>query len=49
MDEEEIVEAMMQMLIYAGFPVALNTILTIATEVFSKRRNQLSSNLLEGE
>jgi 4-carboxymuconolactone decarboxylase len=42
--EEEIVEAMMQMLIYAGFPVALNTILTIATEVFSKRRNQLSAN-----
>ncbi|QOQ54471.1 carboxymuconolactone decarboxylase family protein [Bacillus amyloliquefaciens] len=47
--EEEIVEAMMQMLIYAGFPVALNTILTIATEVISKRRNQLSANLLEGE
>ncbi|MEZ2716288.1 carboxymuconolactone decarboxylase family protein [Niallia circulans] len=42
--EEEIVEAMMQMLIYAGFPVALNTLLTIATEVFSKRRNQLSAN-----
>ncbi|MGP7818650.1 carboxymuconolactone decarboxylase family protein [Niallia sp. 01092] len=38
--EEEIVEAMMQMLIYAGFPVALNTILTVATEVFAARRNQ---------
>ncbi|MCY8235067.1 carboxymuconolactone decarboxylase family protein [Priestia endophytica] len=36
--EEEILEAMLQMLIYAGFPVALNTILTVANEVFSERR-----------
>ncbi|RAR38965.1 carboxymuconolactone decarboxylase family protein [Paenibacillus sp. MDMC362] len=42
--EEEIVEAMMQMLIYAGFPVALNTILSVATEVFTNRRNQISAN-----
>ncbi|MDR7246235.1 carboxymuconolactone decarboxylase family protein [Priestia megaterium] len=35
--EEEILEAMLQMVIYAGFPVALNTILTVANEVFSKR------------
>ncbi|WP_141431050.1 carboxymuconolactone decarboxylase family protein [Bacillus sp. 03113] len=39
--EEEIVEAMMQMIIYAGFPVALNTILTVATEVFTARRSQV--------
>jgi len=35
--EEEILEAMLQMVIYAGFPVALNTILTVANEVFSER------------
>lgn len=34
--EEEIIEVMMQMIIYAGFPVALNTILTVATEVFTE-------------
>ncbi|MDD1369689.1 carboxymuconolactone decarboxylase family protein, partial [Bacillus sp. MHSD17] len=28
--EEEIIEVMMQMIIYAGFPVALNTILTVS-------------------
>lgn len=47
--EEEIIEAMMQMLIYAGFPVALNTILTVATEVFSNRQNQLSANECGGK
>ncbi|WP_270606006.1 carboxymuconolactone decarboxylase family protein [Bacillus mobilis] len=36
--EEEIIEVMMQMIIYAGFPVALNTILTVATEVFTARK-----------
>lgn len=36
--EEEIVEVMMQMLIYGGFPIALNTILTVATEVFEERK-----------
>ncbi len=36
--EEEIIEVMMQMIIYAGFPVALNTILTVATEVFTERK-----------
>jgi len=35
--QEEILEAMLQMVIYAGFPVALNTILTVANEVFSER------------
>jgi 4-carboxymuconolactone decarboxylase len=35
--QEEILEAMLQMVIYAGFPVALNTILTVASEVFSER------------
>ncbi|RAS73240.1 carboxymuconolactone decarboxylase family protein [Priestia endophytica] len=38
--EKEILEAMLQMLIYAGFPVALNTILTVANEVFSERREK---------
>ncbi|AWB45627.1 carboxymuconolactone decarboxylase family protein [Paenibacillus sp. CAA11] len=38
--EEEIVECMMQMIIYAGFPAGLNTILTIATEVFEERRKK---------
>lgn len=36
--EEEIVEVMMQMIIYAGFPNALNTILTVAAEVFEQRK-----------
>ncbi|MCC2460145.1 carboxymuconolactone decarboxylase family protein [Bacillus mobilis] len=36
--EEEIIEVMMQMIIYVGFPVALNTILTVATEVFTERK-----------
>ncbi|TPV43709.1 carboxymuconolactone decarboxylase family protein [Bacillus dicomae] len=36
--EEEIIEVMMQMIIYAGFPIALNTILTVATEVFTERK-----------
>ncbi|NEW02684.1 carboxymuconolactone decarboxylase family protein [Bacillus megaterium] len=35
--QEEILEAMLQMVIYAGFPAALNTILTVASEVFSER------------
>jgi 4-carboxymuconolactone decarboxylase len=35
--QEEILEAMLQMVIYAGFPAALNTILTVAREVFSER------------
>ena len=35
--KEEIVEVMMQMIIYAGFPAALNTILTVAAEVFAER------------
>ncbi|MBN2980940.1 carboxymuconolactone decarboxylase family protein [Cohnella algarum] len=38
--EEEIVECMMQMIIYAGFPAGLNTILTIAAEVFEERNLQ---------
>lgn len=32
-------EVMMQMIIYAGFPVALNTILTVAKDVFEKQKN----------
>ncbi|KMZ40720.1 MULTISPECIES: carboxymuconolactone decarboxylase family protein [Bacillales] len=40
--EEEIVECMMQMLIYAGFPVALNSILTVAAEVFAERKTKLN-------
>lgn len=35
--QEEMLEAMLQMVIYAGFPVALNTILTVANEVFCER------------
>lgn len=35
--QEEILEAMLQMVVYAGFPAALNTILTVASEVFSER------------
>ncbi|MFP3886651.1 carboxymuconolactone decarboxylase family protein [Priestia filamentosa] len=38
--EKEILEAMLQMVIYAGFPVALNTLLTVANEVFSERREK---------
>ncbi|AZH30120.1 carboxymuconolactone decarboxylase family protein [Paenibacillus sp. M-152] len=38
--EEEIVECMMQMIIYAGFPAGLNTILTIAAEVFEERKHK---------
>ncbi|MGG0386153.1 carboxymuconolactone decarboxylase family protein [Priestia filamentosa] len=44
--EKEILEAMLQMVIYAGFPVALNTILSIANEVFSERRKK---NLLHNK
>ncbi|WP_088830595.1 carboxymuconolactone decarboxylase family protein [Paenibacillus tyrfis] len=36
--EEEIVETILQMIIYAGFPVALNAIFTVAQEVFESRR-----------
>lgn len=36
--EEEITECMMQMIIYAGFPAALNTIFTVAAEVFEARK-----------
>lgn len=36
--EEEIVEVIMQMIIYAGFPHALNTIFKVAAEVFEERR-----------
>lgn len=32
-------EVMIQMIIYAGFPVALNTILTVAKDVFEKQKN----------
>lgn len=40
--EEEIIEAMMQMIIYSGFPNGLNTILTVASEVFEKRKEKQS-------
>ncbi|MFB0843359.1 carboxymuconolactone decarboxylase family protein [Paenibacillus oleatilyticus] len=36
--EEEIVETILQMIIYAGFPVALNAIFSVAQEVFESRR-----------
>lgn len=36
--EEETVETILQMIIYAGFPVALNAIFTVAQEVFENRR-----------
>ncbi|MGN7356618.1 carboxymuconolactone decarboxylase family protein [Paenibacillus sp. SAF-054] len=36
--EVEIVECMMQMIIYAGFPAGLNTILTVAAKVFEERK-----------
>ncbi|MFN2745171.1 MULTISPECIES: carboxymuconolactone decarboxylase family protein [Bacillus] len=35
--KEEIIEVMMQMIIYSGFPNGLNTILTVASEVFAER------------
>lgn len=38
--EVEIVECMMQMIIYAGFPAGLNTILTVAAEVFEERKHK---------
>ncbi|AJY74706.1 carboxymuconolactone decarboxylase family protein [Paenibacillus beijingensis] len=41
--EEEIVECMMQMVIYAGFPAALNTIFTVAAEVFEARKGKSQS------
>ncbi|UUZ92321.1 hypothetical protein LJK87_44205 [Paenibacillus sp. P25] len=33
-------EVMLQMLIYAGFPAALNTILTATREVFEERKSR---------
>lgn len=42
--QEEILEAMLQMVIYAGFPVALNTILTVANEVFYERNAKEKQN-----
>ncbi|WKU25356.1 carboxymuconolactone decarboxylase family protein [Priestia megaterium] len=42
--QEEILEAMLQMVIYAGFPVALNTILTVANEVFYERNEKEKQN-----
>ena len=42
--QEEILEAMLQMAIYAGFPVALNTILTVANEVFYERNEKEKQN-----
>ncbi|MPQ27458.1 carboxymuconolactone decarboxylase family protein [Bacillus paralicheniformis] len=38
--QEEIVEVMMQMIIYSGFPNGLNTILTVASEVFAERNKK---------
>jgi 4-carboxymuconolactone decarboxylase len=38
--QEEIVEVMMQMIIYSGFPNGLNTILTVASEVFAERNEK---------
>ncbi|MEC2065776.1 carboxymuconolactone decarboxylase family protein [Bacillus inaquosorum] len=35
--QEELIEVMMQMIIYSGFPNALNTILPVAAEVFAER------------
>lgn len=35
--QEELIEVMMQMIIYSGFPNALNTILPVAAEVFGER------------
>ncbi|MGF9913366.1 carboxymuconolactone decarboxylase family protein [Paenibacillus ehimensis] len=42
--EEEIVETILQMIIYAGFPVALNAIFTVAQEVFESRRARRDGN-----
>ncbi|WEA42859.1 carboxymuconolactone decarboxylase family protein [Priestia aryabhattai] len=42
--QEEILEAMLQMVIYAGFPVALNTILIVANEVFYERNEKEKQN-----
>ncbi|WDW07455.1 carboxymuconolactone decarboxylase family protein [Priestia aryabhattai] len=42
--QEEILEAMLQMVIYAGFPVALNTILPVANEVFYERNEKEKQN-----
>ncbi|MEH7200433.1 carboxymuconolactone decarboxylase family protein [Priestia megaterium] len=42
--QEEILEAILQMVIYAGFPVALNTILTVANEVFYERNEKEKQN-----
>ncbi|MFP8642635.1 carboxymuconolactone decarboxylase family protein [Priestia aryabhattai] len=42
--QEEILEAMLQMVIYAGFPVALNTILTVTNEVFYERNEKEKQN-----
>ena len=42
--QEEILEAMLQMVIYAGFPVALNTILTVVNEVFYERNEKEKQN-----
>ena len=42
--QEEILEAMLQMVIYAGFPIALNTILTVANEVFYERNEKEKQN-----
>ncbi|ALC81772.1 MULTISPECIES: carboxymuconolactone decarboxylase family protein [Bacillus] len=38
--QEEIIEVMMQMIIYSGFPNGLNTILTVASEVFAERNEK---------
>ncbi|MEC3605822.1 carboxymuconolactone decarboxylase family protein [Bacillus glycinifermentans] len=42
--QEEIVEVMMQMIIYSGFPNGLNTILTAASEVFAERNRHAKSS-----
>lgn len=42
--EKEIVETILQMIIYAGFPVALNAIFTVAQEVFESRRARRDGN-----
>lgn len=42
--EEEIVETILQMIIYAGFPVALNAIFSVAQEVFESRRAKEGSS-----
>ncbi|MED4116694.1 carboxymuconolactone decarboxylase family protein [Priestia megaterium] len=40
--EEEVIEVMLQMIIYSGFPNGLNTILGVATEVIEERKNKNS-------